>query len=216
MTIEVDVFWSFRSPYSYLATPRFKALQEQYDMQFNIRPVYPLAVRVADFFKNTNPKFAPHVLFDSKRVADRLGMDFVWPSPDPIVQDMATRQVSADQPYITRLTHLGQAASDAGHGVDFIYEVSHVIFGGTRGWHEGDHLEQATARAGLDLATLEATIEADADGFEAKVEANHAGLDASLHWGVPTMVWKDETFFGQDRIDTLIWRLKQNGLAERS
>ncbi len=216
MTIEVDVFWSFRSPYSYLATPRFVSLQREYDLQFNIRPVYPLAVRVADFFKNTNPKFAFHVVFDSKRVADKLGMDFAWPSPDPIAQNMVTREVEADQPYITRLTQLGQAASDAGKGVPFIFEVSSLIFGGTRNWHEGDHLAKASERAGLDLAELDAAIGADGDGYEAKIETNHAALDKSAHWGVPTMVWNDETFFGQDRIDTLIWRLKQNGLMERS
>jgi hypothetical protein len=29
------------------------------------------------------------------------------------------------------------------------------------------------------------------------------------------MVFKDEPFFGQDRIDLLVWRLKQHGLRPR-
>jgi 2-hydroxychromene-2-carboxylate isomerase len=33
---------------------------------------------------------------------------------------------------------------------------------------------------------------------------------------VPTFVFKGEPFFGQDRIDLLLWRLKQNGLETRS
>ena len=35
------------------------------------------------------------------------------------------------------------------------------------------------------------------------------------HWGVPTMVFADEPFFGQDRIDLLVWRLRQHGLRPR-
>ena len=45
MTLSVDLFWSFRSPYSYLATPRLMELERAYDLMINVRPVYPLAVR---------------------------------------------------------------------------------------------------------------------------------------------------------------------------
>jgi 2-hydroxychromene-2-carboxylate isomerase len=47
------------------------------------------------------------------------------------------------------------------------------------------------------------------------IEANHAALDASGHWGVPTLVFNGEPFFGQDRIDTLRWRLEQSGVPKR-
>ena len=40
-----------------------------------------------------------------------------------------------------------------------------------------------------------------------EIEANHAALEEAGHWGVPTMVFEGEPFFGQDRIDTLRWRL---------
>ena len=40
-------------------------------------------------------------------------------------------------------------------------------------------------------------------------------MDAVGHWGVPTFVFQDEPFFGQDRIETLLWRLRQHGLTER-
>ncbi len=38
---------------------------------------------------------------------------------------------------------------------------------------------------------------------------------AAGHWGVPMMVFGGEPFFGQDRIDQLVWRLRQAGLHER-
>ena len=50
MGLQADVFWSFRSPYSYLATRRYRALTEAYDLDIVIRPVYPLAIREPDFF----------------------------------------------------------------------------------------------------------------------------------------------------------------------
>jgi 2-hydroxychromene-2-carboxylate isomerase len=34
--------------------------------------------------------------------------------------------------------------------------------------------------------------------------------------GVPTFVFENEPFFGQDRIDLLIWRMKGKGLTRRS
>ena len=50
MTLTVDLYWSFRSPYSYLATPRLRALARAYDVDIRVRPVYPLAIRTPDFF----------------------------------------------------------------------------------------------------------------------------------------------------------------------
>jgi 2-hydroxychromene-2-carboxylate isomerase len=32
---------------------------------------------------------------------------------------------------------------------------------------------------------------------------------------VPTFVFQNEPFFGQDRIDLLIWRMQSKGLARR-
>ena len=59
MTLSVDLFFSFRSPYSYLALPKTLKLVADYDATVNLRPVYPLAVRVPGFFKRTNPQFLP-------------------------------------------------------------------------------------------------------------------------------------------------------------
>jgi 2-hydroxychromene-2-carboxylate isomerase len=45
MTLSIDVFWSFRSPYSYLATQRLVEMRRDHDLEIRARPVYPLAVR---------------------------------------------------------------------------------------------------------------------------------------------------------------------------
>ena len=216
MTLSVDLFWSFRSPYSYLALPKTMQLVAEYDLAVNARPVYPLAVRVPDFFKRTDPRFARYVAIDSRRVAEREGIPFRFPRPDPIVQNMSTLEVAAEQPYIHRLTRLGAAAQLEGRALPFLYEVSRVLWDGTAPrWNEGDHLAKAAARAGCDLAALDAAVVADPARFDTVIAANERDHAAAGHWGVPTFVFAGEPFFGQDRIDLLLWRMEQKGLKRR-
>src|SRR5215475_14086023 len=161
MTLSVDLFWSFRSPYSYLATGRLRRLSEEYDFDLQVRPVLPIAVRLPEFFKRVNPLWPPYLLRDTTRIAQFNGIDYSWPRPDPIVQDFTTREVAAEQPYIYRLTRLGVDAVERGRGLPFIDEVSKIIWSGKiENWHEGRHLADATARAGLDLRTMDAAVAA--------------------------------------------------------
>ena len=214
MTLSVDVFWSFRSPYSYLATPQLIALEAAYDLQVIVRPVLPIAVRIDGFFKRVNPLWPPYLARDISRLAPMQGTPIRWPRPDPIVMDIASGEVPTDQPYIYRLTRMGQAAAEAGKGLAYISEVGSLIWSGsTENWHEGDHLAKAAERAGLDPAALEAVARDEADRLDAAIEANQKALESAGHWGVPTMVFDGEPFFGQDRLDVLLWRMKQRGLA---
>ena len=205
----VDLFWSFRSPYSYLATPEARDLPEHYPVELRFRPVLPLAVRDPDFFSPDNLKRARYILIDWVRRAQELGLAAKWPSPDPIVQDTKSYTIAEEQPYIYRLTYLGIEAQLRGRGVQFAYEVSHLLFGGTENWHEAEHLAKAAARAGLDLAEMDAAI-AEPGTHRQILEQNHNDLQQSGHWGVPTFVFDGEPFFGQDRICTLRWRLAQH------
>jgi len=81
MTLSVDLFYSFRSPYSYLALPKITKMVADYDLAVNLRPVYPLAVRVPGFFKKTNPQFLPYVALDAPRVAQHENIPYAFPAP---------------------------------------------------------------------------------------------------------------------------------------
>jgi len=217
MSLSFDLFWSFRSPYSYLATGRLVRIAAEYDVDINVRPVLPIAVRIDGFFDTVNPLWPPYLLRDTMRIAQCQGIDYGWPRPDPIVQDFATRKVAPDQPYIYRLTRLGIEATLRGRGLPFIDEVSQVIWNGKiDGWHTGSHLAEAAARAGLALKALDAAIEKDPEKYDAIIEENQNALTAAGHWGVPTMVFEGEPFFGQDRIELLLWRMEQHGLLRKS
>ena len=215
MILTADIFWSFRSPYSYLATRRYRALIEEYDLTLNLRPVYPLAIREPTFFERNHPNWLRYTMTDMFRVAQFYGIPFDPPRPDPIVQDMATRKIAEKQPYIFRLTRLGQAAARRGKSLAFCDEVSRLIWGGAENWHEADHLARAAERTGLNLPELDAEAADDAEALDAEITANQAALEASGHWGVPTLVFDGEPFFGQDRIDMAVLRMQQKGLARR-
>jgi len=216
--LEIDVFWSFRSPWSYLATPRLRQWQDKYQLQVNFRPVYPIAIRTPEFFQQVQPQFFFYFGIDVFRVAEFLELPFAWANPDPIIQvpgENGRPQTAEDQPYIHRLTRLGVLAAEAGKGIEFADEISTLIWGGTPAWDQGDHLAQATARAGLDLATLDSKALAEASRLEAVIEQNQVDHDKAGHWGVPTCAFQGEPFFGQDRLDVLLWRLQQAGLQAR-
>ena len=203
----VDVYWSFRSPYSYLATPRLRAAAEAWGVSIRPRPVYPIAIRTPEFFAQAHPHWAPYLLKDIVRLSEFLDLPLSWPVPDPVVQEAKAGLIAAEQPYIHRLTRMGVLACEQGDnaGWAFLDEVSRLIWSGTP-WNEGDVLANAVARAGFDLAELDSRQDSEAERLSAVIECNQAAHSA-YHWGVPVMVFREEAFFGQDRIDLLEWRV---------
>ena len=217
MTLELDLFWSFRSPYSYLVTPRLIELEREWDARVNVRPVLPIAVRQPDFFANADPLWFSYLMRDCVRSAEFAGMTLRWPRPDPVMMDYATRTYPKEQPHIHRLTRLGVLAAERGHGLALLRAVSHLIWSGeVDGWNEGDNLAKALAEVGLDLAELDAAQAAEADRLDEVIKANEADQRLGGHYGVPLMVYAGEPFFGQDRYDQLLWRMQQQGLQRRA
>ncbi len=216
MTLQLDLYWSFRSPYSYFITKRALSLARDYDVAVALRVVHPAAIRNPAYFRAMNPLSRPYFLRDCIRMAEYLGLPFRRPVPDPIIQNMETLEIAPEQPLMLRLSRLGIAAVQAGRGMAFADEVSRLLWEGrTDNWHEGDHLAKAAQRAGLDLARLDAAILAEPERHEQILADNDAALRAAGHWGVPTFVLSGEPFFGQDRFDVLMWRLNEKGLKRR-
>ena len=215
MTLRADLYWSFRSPYSWLAIDRYRAMTETWDLEIDLKPVYPLAIRQPDFFARNHPNWLGYAIRDAIRLGQYHGIPFRPPRPDPIVQDIATRSIAADQPYIHRLVRLGQAAARRGRSLAFCAEAARLIWGGTENWYQGDHLAGAAERAGLDFAELDTEAEADSATLDIEIAANQCALESAGHWGVPTLVFAGEPFFGQDRIDLALWRMKAAGLKAR-
>jgi 2-hydroxychromene-2-carboxylate isomerase len=210
------LYWSFRSPYSYLITDRVVGLAEAYDVEVHVRLIFPLAIRSTDWLQGLNPLWEPYMRKDTQRVAEMLGIRYrCWPRPDPVVMNFETKEVSREQPYIHRLVYLAIEAERRNRGLSFIQRVGKLLWSGeVDGWDRGDHLARAVAQAGLNLAELDQSIE-DGRTYAREAEENLARLKRVGHWGVPTLVYNDEPFFGQDRFDMCVSRLRQCGVRKR-
>ena len=217
MSLLVEVFWSFRSPYSYILTPRLMKLVDECDVNIEMKIVHPAAIRNPAYFATMNSLARPYFLKDSARVAAYHSMPFRRPIPDPINQDPSTLAIAPEQPMAVRLGRLGIAAAERGLALRFCNEVSQLLWNGeVTDWQQGDHLTDAAERAGLNLSEMDVAITRDPKIFDDQLTANDQALRAAGHWGVPTMLFEGEAFFGQDRFDVLLWQLMKRGLQSKA
>ncbi|MEZ5894180.1 MAG: DsbA family protein [Parvularculaceae bacterium] len=207
---KLDIYWSFRSPYSYLAIDRLCDIAHVYSIDAHFRPVRPLAMREPDFFERGRKQFVPYLLRDFPREAERMGLTFAFPQPDPIDMDMGSGKVAPAQPRMTRVMDLAIAAVASGKGLEFARAMAHRIWNG-KPWTDAASEAEAATAAGLDLAALDAWIADNRAAIERTISENEAE-QLLHHWGVPLMVLDGEPFFGQDRLDSLVWRMEKLGL----
>jgi len=73
-TLNVDVFWSMRSPYCYIALDRILEMRQKYHVNVNLRIVYPIAIKDPGWFKAAKDmKFRlPYQDIDSFRTAAHI------------------------------------------------------------------------------------------------------------------------------------------------
>lgn len=209
MSTAFDFYFSFRSPYSYLALPQIEACMQQHGIEPRMRIVLPIAVRIPGFFKSVNPMWPPYLMRDTMRIAQMQSIPYRWPRPDPIVMDIATGEVAVDQPYIYKVSRLGVAATREGKGFTFVKLMATAIWSGdVANWHEEEHVMRALNEAGLDAGSTIQKIEEDASDYDAEIARNQEDQTTAGHWGVPLFVFEGEPFFGQDRIEHLVWRMQ--------
>ncbi len=214
--MKIDLYFSYRSPYSFLILPRMLDLKAKYEIDINFKIVYPLAIRKPEFFNKKGLPYFLALTMDVKKKAKKLGMSVTTKlKPDPIVQNVVTGKISKDQPYIFDICHLGQMAQIKGVGIEFAFEVSSLIFGGAENWNSNENLSKAAKNVGLDLGQLRESVNVHENEIINQIKQNQAEqLDAGHH-GVPLTVIADKYFFGQDQFETIMETLKENGLTER-
>ena len=215
--MKIDLYFSYRSPYSYLILPRMLKLKEKYDIEINFKVVYPIAIRMPEWFEGKN--FFTYFFFkmiDMRLQAKKLGIPFTSKlKPDPIRQNIMTGKISSHQPYIFDICHLGQMAQMKGVGMEFAFEVSSLIFGGVENWNTDENLSEAAKKVGLDLNQLRESVNVHEQEIIGQIKQNQVDQLNAGHHGVPLTVIGDRHFFGQDQFDKIMETLKENGLKER-
>ena len=212
--MKIDLYFSYRSPYSYLILPRMLKLKEKYDIDVNFKVVYPIAIRMPEWFEGKNFfTFFFFKMIDMRLQAKKLGIPFTSKlKPDPIRQNIMTGKISSHQPYIFDICHLGQMAQMKGVGMEFDFEVSSLIFGGVDNWNTDENLSEAAKKVGLDLNQLRESVNVHEEEIIGQIKQNQVDQLNAGHHGVPLTVIGDKHFFGQDLFDKIMETLLELGL----
>ena len=242
--LQVDAFYSMRSPYSYLILQRLTWLNSNYNVDVNLKVIFPVAVRTPGMFaggaehqdfeagaggtEEAPPKKGGRwykwadTVHDTARVGQYEGTPFRFAHPDPVVQNHWPLEGPEcgkilplpDQPYITWIVRLANATQLEGKCLEFVNHASPLIWGNGSDFWPAD-IPEAFNKTGLDYDATIKDIQADPGKYDAVWQKNQDEFLASGHGGVPNCVFRGEPFFGQDRFDHLFWRLRQNGLTTR-
>ena len=71
MDLIVDLYWSFRSPYSYIVLPRIIELRDKFRVSIDLRIVHPAAIRNPSYFERMDSACAT-LLPEGQRARCRL------------------------------------------------------------------------------------------------------------------------------------------------
>ncbi len=184
----LEFFCSLRSPYTWLATPRVRALAKHYGATLRLRFVLPMVMRglPVPLAKRL------YILKDTKREALRLGLPF-GNVADPV-----------GLPTERGLAVLHHAVQQ-GCGEEFLESFLRGVF--AEGVDAGSRrsLERIALRAGITPAGID---EALADpSWRGVAEGHREALLASGLWGVPSFrVNGLPALWGQDRL----WMMEQD------
>ena len=211
----IDLYFSYRSPYSYLILPRMLKLKNEYKLDVNFKIVYPIAIRLPEFFKDRNLFYFTTLMMDIKRKAKKLDIPLKLPiKPDPINQNIITGKISKNQPYIFDICHMGQLMCNRGKGIEFAYELSTLIWS-VKNWNTDNKLKALLADFGEDLDEVRESIKNDEKNLIEEIEMNQLDQKEAGHHGVPLNVYKEKYYFGQDNpFEDLIAELTKDGLVK--
>ncbi|MFC4347457.1 DsbA family protein [Kordiimonas lipolytica] len=186
----VELFFSVRSPYSYLGLQLASELAEKSGIRLKLKPVLPMMMRGM----KVPPAKGRYILMDTAREARAEGIPF-GRIVDPL--GLATK----------RAMGLGFAFADTDQDLAFFKAFTRGV------WAEGIDgttdagLRKILDRAGIGGAKLSAALPEEVWGPVA--ERNRQALLMAGAWGVPTFRVGNETLWGQDRLWAVVDALKQ-------
>lgn len=186
----LDFYFSFRSPYSYLAADRVFKLADLYKIPVIPKPIMPMVNRGIAL-----PKLKrSYILSDAKRESQHYNMPFgkvCDPLGDGINNAMA----------------LFLFAQQAGKDKEFVVSIMSGI------WSEGldvtrnAHLKKMLERSGLEWEKAQQAL--GSEDWRKMADRNREELANLGLWGVPSFKYGDLVLWGQDRL----WALEKEVLA---
>lgn len=191
--LTVKLFYSFRSPYCYLATERACSLPDMFRVRLEWRFMYP--AQGSHEARMGTPEVA-YMRRDVLRCAEAQGLEIRL--PEFIIQG--------------RLAALGAAfAAEAGRGGEFASAAARAYWIDGRDIDDAEVLGEVADSVALDAGEFSAALsDRRIEGIirQNRREARELGV-----FGVPTFVVDNELFWGNDRYDFVVDALTQRGLS---
>ncbi|MDJ0812308.1 MAG: DsbA family protein [Woeseiaceae bacterium] len=186
----LELFYSFRSPYSYLALSRVFAVADAFGLQLIVRPVLPMVMRGMQV---PRAKLA-YIAKDTAREARRLDIPY-GRFADPVGAG------------VERCLAVFFYAQQEKRERDFLLHAGEAIWARAIDVATDAGMRKVTGRCGLFWPEVLAAM--DDDSWRDKVEENRAAMFDAGSWGVPTLRLGDFTTWGQDRLWLLARHLEE-------
>jgi 2-hydroxychromene-2-carboxylate isomerase len=185
-------YFSFRSPYAWMAYHRIVRAAAVLPLEFERVPVFP----PPDF--PNDPAAVPaklrYIFEDVQRIASAYGLPVRWPTQ---------RDTEWMRPHAAWVR-----AADEGRGDAFALAVYGARFSEGRDVGDDDVLRDAARAARLDPAAITRAA-ADPTMHERVLAGMMRALGDGI-FGVPFFVYRGETFWGNDRVEWLLRAVAAN------
>ncbi len=186
----LELFYSFRSPYSYLALSRVFEIADAFGLRLDIRPVLPMVMRGMQVPRAK----LKYIALDTAREARRLGIPY-GNFADPVGAG------------VERCLAVFYYAQQEKRERDFLLHAGEAIWARGIDVATDEGMRKVTGRCGLFWPEALAAMEDDS--WREKVEENRAEMFDAGSWGVPTFRHGDFTTWGQDRLWLLARHLEE-------
>lgn len=195
--LQCEMWFSFRSPYSYLALEQIEDVLAPYDIPLVLRPIPPMVTRGLPVPQVKRM----YIVRDAKREADRLGISF-GELCDPLGQG------------VDNCLAIVHWAIKQGKGIAFAKSAMRGIWSEARDVAAYVDLREIVERAELPWDEARAALHPDRIA-EAMKQANAYAADLAVIglWGVPSFRVGDFVAWGNDRLPLLADRLRRHALA---
>lgn len=190
-TVEVTLFFNFRSPYCYLASKTLWPIVDAFDTRLVWRPVGGGDLRSPPDRARTKMPLARQ---DVARFARRMGVPMTPPPPTTDPTPAGAGSLLAEENGLLR---------------PYLVEIMHREWGLGQDIGDPAVLRAVAVQIGLDPAALAQAL--DDGGYRARLKDNAAEAAERGVIGVPSFVIGDDIFWGQDRIDFVLEELAARG-----
>lgn len=201
MTTSIEVFYSFQSPYSYLAIESIYDIANNFDVEVLWQPFSAKASGQSIPTQHVIPEKLTYLFEDTKRIAEESNIPLVYPDAWP--------EAEFDPSRVTRGAII---ANDLGFLMEYNYKVFHKWWGLGEDPNEENFMNELCDELDVDLGEF-LSKSSSSDTRERVKGVYRRGRKLEV-FDTPTIVMDKERFVGIDKIPYVVERLTKLGLGK--